>query len=66
MAGFVLGARDPNEGYVSIVLVPTEASAALGQHALNDRLALQLLGSTYSANAHAFSVRYQNCNQWLA
>ena len=66
LAGFVLGAQDPNEGYVSIVLLPTEASAALEQQALNDRLALQLLGPTYSANAHAFSVRYQNCNQWLA
>ena len=29
-------------------------------------MALQLLGSSYSANAHAFSLRYQNCNQWLA
>ena len=66
MAGFVLGATDPNEGYVSIVLLPTEASEALERQALDNRLALQLLGPTYSANAHAFSVRYQNCNQWLA
>jgi len=27
---------------------------------------LALLGGAYSANAHAFSARYQNCNQWLA
>ena len=24
-----------------------------------------MLGNRYSANAHAFSLRYQNCNQWL-
>ena len=33
---------------------------------MNNQHALQMLGTTYSANAHAFSQRYQNCNQWLA
>ena len=66
MAGFVLGAQDPGEGYVSIVLLPTEAAQTLERTALNDGQALQLLGATYSANAHAFSQRYQNCNQWVA
>jgi hypothetical protein len=26
---------------------------------------LSLLGGAYSANAHPFSLRYQNCNQWV-
>ncbi len=66
MAGFVMGANDPAEGYVSIVLLPPEAAAPIELAALDDRQALQLLGATYSANAYAFSQRYQNCNQWLA
>lgn len=66
MSGFVLGAHDPAEGYVSIVLMPFDAAQALERAALDDRQTLQLLGATYSANAYAFSQRYQNCNQWLA
>lgn len=66
MSGFVLGAHDPAQGYVSIVLLPPEPSLALEAAALDDRQALALLGATYSANAHAFSQQYQNCNQWLA
>lgn len=66
MSGFVLGAHDPAEGYVSLVLLPPEAAQALEAAALDDRQALALLGGTYSANAHGFSQQYQNCNQWLA
>ncbi|WP_245213746.1 DUF2145 domain-containing protein [Rhodoferax sp. AJA081-3] len=66
MTGFVMGALDPAEGYVSIVLLPPDAAQALEHTALNDHQALRLLGSTYSANAYAFGQRYQNCNQWLA
>ena len=66
MTGFVLGAQDSSENYISIVLLPPEAAKALERTALNDAQALQLLGATYSANAYAFSQRYQNCNQWLA
>ncbi len=66
MSGFVLGALDPNEGYISIVLIPPAASEALERTALDEQQALRLLGGTYSANAYAFSQRYQNCNQWLA
>ena len=66
MSGFVLGVHDPSEGYVSIVFLPGDDAAALELAALDDRRALQLLGATYSANAYAFSQRYQNCNQWLA
>lgn len=66
MSGFVLGASDPAEGYVSIVLLPAEAAAALERAALDDRHALEMLGTVYSANAYPFSQQYQNCNQWLA
>jgi hypothetical protein len=66
MSGFVLGVNDPAEGYVSIVLLPDGASQALEQAALDEHQSLQLLGSNYSANAYAFGLRYQNCNQWLA
>jgi hypothetical protein len=66
MSGFVLGANDPAEGYVSIVFLPPDAAQAVERAALDDRQALQLLGATYSANAYPFSQRYQNCNQWLA
>jgi len=65
MAGFVLGLNDPALGYVSVVLVPTAAADALADAALDDRLALQALSPDYSANAYAFGLRYQNCNQWV-
>jgi hypothetical protein len=66
LPGFVLGVHDAEVGFVSALLLPPEPEAALIQAALDDALALQLLGSTYSANAHAFALTYQNCNQWLA
>lgn len=66
ISGFVMGANDLNEGYVSIVLPPADAGVALELTALDGRTVLSLLANTYSANAYAFSQRYQNCNQWLA
>ena len=66
LAGFVLGTDDPRSGYVSIVLLPPDAARALGRAARDRPLALGLLGADYSANAYAFSTRYQNCNQWVA
>ncbi len=66
LPGFVLGVHDAEVGFVSVLLLPPDAEATLAQAALNDHLALQLLGNTYSANAHAFGLTYQNCNQWLA
>jgi hypothetical protein len=65
MAGFLFGTDDPALGFVSIVLLPPEQAAALETAALDTARALALLGAAYSANAHAFSTRYQNCNQWL-
>jgi hypothetical protein len=66
MSGFLLGTDDPQEGYVSIVYLPPEAAATLEATALSNRRALQMLNPIYSANAYAFGLRYQNCNQWLA
>ena len=66
MPGFLMGSDSPEIGYLSVLLLPDTAAAALEARALDNALALQLLGSTYSANAHAFSTRYQNCNQWVA
>jgi hypothetical protein len=66
MAGFVMGLRGGGEGFVSVLLLPPARADALERALLDDRRALALLGATYSANAHAFSVAYQNCNQWVA
>jgi hypothetical protein len=66
LAGFLLGVDDPALGYISMVLLPEDASAALERAALDNAQALSLLGGAYSANAHPQSLRYQNCNQWLA
>jgi hypothetical protein len=63
MSGFVMGMHDPHEGYVSVLLLP---GSALREAALDDRRSLAFLGARYSANAYAFGLRYQNCNQWLA
>jgi hypothetical protein len=65
MLGFLLGMNEPALGYVSVVLLPEADAAELERAALDKRQALQLLGATYSANAYAFSQRYQNCNQWV-
>lgn len=67
LAGFLLGTSDPSIGYASLVLLPAGPEAdALERAALDDRTALDLLGADYSANAHAYAARYQNCNQWIA
>ena len=66
VSGFVLGLSDPAAGYVSVVTLPEPEAAALERAVLDRALALRALGTRYSANAHAFSVAYQNCNQWVA
>ncbi len=66
ISGFLLGTENPREGYISIVLLPQDAARRLERAALDRRGALALLAGTYSANAHAWSERYQNCNQWVA
>jgi hypothetical protein len=66
LAGFVLGADDAQSGHLSLVLLPDEAAHALERAALDSPRALALVAGAYSANAYAFSTRYQNCNQWVA
>jgi len=65
MAGFLLGLDDPAVGYISVVLLPAAEAGALERAVLDKHQALQALGPSYSANAYPFSLRYQNCNQWL-
>jgi hypothetical protein len=65
LTAFLLGLNDPQGGYISVVFLPEAAAAALEPAALDNRRALQLLGATYSANAYAYGLRYQNCNQWV-
>lgn len=66
LPGFLYGTDDPTLGYLSIVLLPEPAQTALERAALDDARAMSLLGGSYSANAHAWGTRFQNCNQWLA
>lgn len=66
LSGFVFGTDDPSVGYVSIVLPGDPGAAALESAALDTARGLRLLAATYSANAYPFSLRYQNCNQWVA
>jgi hypothetical protein len=66
MSGFVLGADAPTHGHVALLFPPAEDGALLERAALDKPLALSLLGDRYSANAYAFGIRYQNCNQWVA
>ena len=65
LAGFFYGSDDPAIGYASIVLLPPNDAAALERAALDKARALRLLAAHYSANAYPYSLRYQNCNQWL-
>lgn len=65
LPGFLTGTDEPDLGFVSVVALPQAQAAALESRALDDRRALELLGAAYSANAHPFSQRYQNCNQWV-
>ncbi len=65
MAGFVLGAEEASQGHLSVVLLPEAPGVALASAALDERTPLALLAGEYSANAYAYSTRFQNCNQWL-
>jgi hypothetical protein len=65
MAGFVLGTDNAAVGYISAVLLPPEAAQTLEAAALDNKQALALLHPVYSPNAYAYSLRYQNCNQWV-
>ena len=66
LSAFLLGTEDPALGYVSVLTLPAAAASSLEQVALDNRQALSLLSAHYSANAYIYSLRLQNCNQWLA
>lgn len=66
LAAFLLGMQSPSLGFISVLLLPPPAEAAVERAALDRPLALHLLAADYSANAYPFSPRYQNCNQWVA
>jgi hypothetical protein len=65
LSGFLLGTDNPAIGYVSVVFMPATAADELERAALDNSRALQLLNATYSANAYAWGLQYQNCNQWV-
>jgi hypothetical protein len=65
LAGFALGTDDPRLGYLSIVRLPAQAVLALRPALLDNPRVLHLLAAQYSANAYAYGLRYQNCNQWI-
>ncbi|MES2298240.1 MAG: DUF2145 domain-containing protein [Pseudomonadota bacterium] len=65
LAGFVTGTDDPKLGFVSMLRLPASAAPALRHTLLDTPTALQLLAGRYSANAYAYGLDYQNCNQWL-
>lgn len=66
LTGFLSGTDDPSAGYISVLLLPPAAAAELARGALDRPRALRLLAGRYSANAHAWSLDTQNCNQWVA
>ncbi|MCW5659281.1 MAG: DUF2145 domain-containing protein [Burkholderiaceae bacterium] len=66
LAGFLFGTDDPQVGYVSIVWMPSARAADVERAAQDKARALRLIAGRYSANAFPFSLRYQNCNQWVA
>lgn len=65
LTGFVNGSRRLERGFLSFVLLPDEAAQPLANTALDPGQAMALLHPRYSANAHAFSTTFQNCNQWV-
>lgn len=66
LPGFVLGQDNAGAAFITLVFLPAEAAASLEVRARAAPDSLSLLGGAYSANAYAFSTRYQNCNQWVA
>ncbi|MFM2405526.1 MAG: hypothetical protein RL223_3406 [Pseudomonadota bacterium] len=66
LAGFVMGTAQPDRGHYELLLLDGADGRAVARAALDDRRALGLLSADYSANAYAWSTRYQNCNQWVA
>lgn len=64
LTAFLLGSANPRRGHVRLLLPPPAAAAALARAANDDALARALRAPSYAANAHPWSTRHQNCNQW--
>ncbi len=65
LSSFVMGTDDAESAWISVVFLPPAAAARLHDTALDKRQALAVLGASYSANAYAFGLLHQNCNQWV-
>lgn len=65
LAGFLMGSDRPDQGYLSVLLLPPEAEASLQRAAEDVERIKQLLGGRYVANAPVQGIERQNCNQWL-
>ncbi|MES2027253.1 MAG: DUF2145 domain-containing protein [Pseudomonadota bacterium] len=65
VAGFAMGIDNPALGYISIVKLPPDPAQMLKVTSLDKARALRLLAASYSANAYAYGLSYQNCNQWV-
>ena len=64
-AGFAMGTDNPALGYIALVKLPAETTPPLRRALLDPVRVQQLLAGRYSANAYAYSLKYQNCNQWV-
>ena len=64
-AGFAMGTDNPQLGYISIVRLPAETVPPLRRTLLDRPRVQHLLAGSYSANAYAYGLDYQNCNQWV-
>ena len=65
-AGFAMGTANPALGYISLVKLPAATVPPLRRALLDPVRVQELLAGRYSANAYAFNLKYQNCNQWVA
>ncbi|WP_240453609.1 DUF2145 domain-containing protein [Janthinobacterium agaricidamnosum] len=65
-AGFAMGTANPALGYIALVKLPAETVPPLRRALLDPVRVQELLAGRYSANAYAFNLKYQNCNQWVA
>ncbi len=66
VSGFLFGTESAKRGFVSLLFVSGQPGEQLQRSALDREQALSVLESQYNAIAHPFSVRDQNCNQWVA
>lgn len=65
LAGFAMGTDDAALGYISLVHIPREDAPTIARALLDTRRVQHLVAGQYAANAYAYSLAYQNCNQWL-